>query len=148
VTARTQVDHAGLLQAKGLRPTRPRLDLLEELAREPNDVTAQELWRRLRERRGAKVGLATVYRTLALLREHHIVDTLSHHGGELCYRLCSDSHHHHLVCRTCHRVVEFGECDIDDWVERISAKHGFAKTRHQLEIDGVCAQCSATPETA
>jgi Fur family ferric uptake transcriptional regulator len=141
VTPRTQLDHAALLRDKGLRPTRSRVELLDELAREPNDVTAQELWRRLRDGSGADVGLATVYRTLALLREHDIIDTLSHHGGELCYRLCSDSHHHHLVCRSCHRVVELRECDIEDWVTQLSAKHGFAQPRHQLEIDGVCAAC-------
>ena len=36
------------------------------------------------------VGLATVYRTLALLSEKRVVDALSHHGTEQCYRLCGD----------------------------------------------------------
>lgn len=138
-----QIEPADLLREKSLRLTSQRIELLRELAAEPNDVTAQELWRRLREERRSNVGLATVYRTLALLRAHDIVDTLSHHGSELCYRLCSDTHHHHLVCRTCHRVVELSECEIDEWVKQISAKHGFARPRHQLEVDGVCAQCSS-----
>ena len=46
----------------GLRVTKQRVRVLEELAREPHDVTAQELHRRLRDD-GERIGLATVYRT-------------------------------------------------------------------------------------
>ena len=57
----------------------------------------KRLLERLREQ-GARIGLATVYRTLALLAERGVIDTLAHHTGELCYRLCGDTHHHHLMC--------------------------------------------------
>ena len=136
------VDPVGLLRAKGLRPTRQRIELLEELASEPNDVTAQELWRRLNDGRRANVGLATVYRTLALLREHDVIDVLHHHGDEVCYRLCGEAHHHHLMCRSCHRVVELDECELEGWVERLAASHGFVAPSHQLEIEGVCESCA------
>jgi Fur family transcriptional regulator, ferric uptake regulator len=141
VPAHTQADLTALLREKGVRPTRQRLELLGELANEPNDVTAQQLWSRLREDAGSPVGLATVYRTLALLREHDVVDALSHHGTELCYRLCSDTHHHHLVCRDCHRVVELDECELDGWVGRLATQHGFTALDHTLEVVGICATC-------
>jgi Fur family transcriptional regulator, ferric uptake regulator len=139
----TQDDLVTLLRDKGLRPTRQRLELLGELASEPNDVTAQELWSRLREdsASGSRIGLATVYRTLALLRERDVVDALAHHGTELCYRFCSDTHHHHLVCRNCHRVVELDGCELDGWVDRIAAQHGFEALDHSLEVEGVCTHC-------
>jgi Fur family transcriptional regulator, ferric uptake regulator len=142
---RTQDDFVTLLRDKGVRPTRQRLDLLTELAHEPNDATAQELWRRLRARRQSSVGLATVYRTLAVLREREVVDTLAHHGTELCYRLCSDEHHHHLVCRECHRVVELDECDLGDWIDRLAARHGFTSLHHSLEVEGTCSNCRPAP---
>ena len=142
VAADAQGEVERLLRTKGVRPTSRRLQLLDELAAEPNDVTAQVLWRRLRDRGDSTVGLATVYRTLALLRDHDVVDAMSHHGGELCYRLCTDGHHHHLVCRECHRVVELHDCGLDEWVSRLAAQHGFARPEHHLEIDGVCADCA------
>ena len=77
---------------------------------EHDDVTAQELHERLR-RRGERLGLATVYRTLGLLAEEGVIDALSHRQGELCYRLCGDGHHHHLVCSRCHQVVELEDCE-------------------------------------
>jgi Fur family ferric uptake transcriptional regulator len=131
-----------LLARKGVRPTSRRLAVLQELAREPDDATAQTLWRRLRERGDGAIGLATVYRTLSLLREHGVVDTLSHHGSELCYRLCGDAHHHHLVCTSCHRVVEVEECGLAPWVDAVAARHGFSAAEHRVEISGLCGACS------
>jgi len=128
------------LQRRGVRPTRQRVAVLEALQEEPNDATAQELWRRLRERDDA-LGLATVYRTLAVLREQGVVDALAHHDGELCYRLCSDEHHHHLVCTRCHRVVEIAGCGLDDWIDTIADRSGFADVSHRLELAGVCESC-------
>lgn len=129
-----------LLEQSGVRATPRRLDVLEELARERDDVTAQQLWSRLRER-DSRAGLATVYRTLALLSEAGVVDALSHHGGEQCYRLCGGGHHHHLLCERCHRVVEVKECGLDDWVAAAANRHGFIATDHRLEIVGLCADC-------
>lgn len=129
-----------LLERNGVRATARRLEVLGELALVRDDVTAQQLWSRLRER-DSGTGLATVYRTLALLSEKGVVDVLSHHGSEQCYRLCGDEHHHHLLCERCHRVVEVQECGLDDWVAAAAERHGFIATEHRVEIVGLCAEC-------
>jgi Fur family ferric uptake transcriptional regulator len=129
-----------LLVRQGVRVTRPRLEVLAELSLERDDVTAQELWRRLRER-DSQTGLATVYRTLALLAEKGVVDTMSHHGAELCYRLCTDAHHHHLVCTNCHRVLEVEQCGLGGWLDTVTKQHGFVATDHRVEITGLCRAC-------
>ncbi|HTZ04150.1 MAG TPA: transcriptional repressor [Gaiellaceae bacterium] len=139
--ATTTPDLAELLTRKGVRPTRQRLEILGELAHEQDDVTAQALWSRLRQRKGSSVGLATVYRTLALLHDRGVIDSLSHHGTEHCYRLCTDTHHHHLLCSSCHRVVEVDECGLGDWLADVSKRHGFVATDHRVEIVGLCAGC-------
>jgi Fur family ferric uptake transcriptional regulator len=131
---------AVFLANNGIRETPQRVFVVEELAREENDATAAQIYERLR-RRGTNIGLATVYRTLSLLHEHGAVDTLTHHAGELCYRLCAEVHHHHLVCTGCHRVVELRDCDLGPWVKRSARRHGFTATDHQVEIVGLCADC-------
>ena len=136
----TRPDLSELLERNGVRATPRRLEVLEELSQERDDVTAQQLWSRLRER-DSGAGLATVYRTLALLSEKGVVDVLSHHGGEQCYRLCGDEHHHHLLCERCHRVVEVQECGLDDWVAAAAKSHDFVATDHRVEIVGLCADC-------
>jgi Fur family ferric uptake transcriptional regulator len=131
---------AAFLTKNGIRETPQRVFVVQELAREENDATATQIYERLR-RRGTNIGLATVYRTLTILHEHGAVDTLAHHAGELCYRLCAEVHHHHLVCTGCHRVVELRDCDLEPWVKRSAGKHGFTATDHQVEIVGLCADC-------
>jgi len=133
-------DASTLLAAAGLQPTRQRLAIVAELVREPNDVTAQELHDRLCAR-GPAPGLATVYRTLTRLEEAGVVDALTHHAGELCYRLCGGDHHHHFVCSSCHGVVEVGDCRLEPWLEDLADAHGFAVTGHRVELEGVCATC-------
>ena len=130
------------LVGTGVRPTRQRLLVLETLAAEPYDATAQEIHARLREQ-GERVGLATVYRSLAVLREKDVVDELVHNAGETCYRLCSPGHHHHLVCSRCHRVEELEDCEIDSWVARAAKSHGFEPASHTVEVVGLCADCLA-----
>jgi Fur family transcriptional regulator, ferric uptake regulator len=143
VPSATQSDHRAVLERHGLRSTRQRLAVLGALAAEPNDATAQQIHARLRGDNDG-VGLTTVYRTLALLTEHGVVDALMHHPGEACYRLCSEEHHHHLVCNRCHRVVELVDCDLDAWLDRLAAKHRFTVSAHTVEVSGTCADCRAT----
>ena len=135
-----QIHAAGVLEGVGVRPTSKRVIVLTELMGEENDVTAQQLHERLRSR-GDRLGLATVYRTLGLLAEEGVIDSLSHRPGELCYRWCGQGHHHHLVCSSCHQVVELDECELEPWLERISAAHGFVTTGHRLEVSGLCGDC-------
>jgi Fur family ferric uptake transcriptional regulator len=113
---------------------------LEELSREPDDLTAQAIHRRLVARR-KPVGLATVYRALHDLSAAGVVDALPHGGAETCYRLCGPGHHHHLVCSKCHRVVELTGCQLGDWLGRAGADEGFVVTDHTLEAVGLCGTC-------
>ena len=136
----SQATLEGLLARHGLRSTKQRVAVLRSLAAEPNDATAQEIHARLR----SAVGLATVYRTLSLLSEAGVVDALSHRAGEVCYRLCSGGHHHHLVCRDCHRVVELADCELDPWLFRLGREHGFTVETHSLEVTGTCAECDGS----
>jgi Fur family ferric uptake transcriptional regulator len=136
-------DEAGrVLAAVGMRPTPQRARVLAELMSEPDDLTAQDLHERLRAR-GERLGLATVYRTLNVLADQGVVDALSHRQGELCYRWCGDEHHHHLVCSSCHRVVELADCELDPWLDRVASQHGFVATAHRLEVAGLCGECRA-----
>jgi Fur family ferric uptake transcriptional regulator len=140
MAAAAQAPTAELLRERGVRVTSQRVEVFEELGRERDDVTAQVLWSRLRER-GSQTGLATVYRTLSLLSEKGVIDALAHHGTELCYRLCNEAHHHHMVCSKCHRVVEVEQCGLEDWLDEVAARHEFVATGHKIEITGICGSC-------
>lgn len=120
-----------------LRPTRQRIAVTEALASFDDFRSAQEI-HDLLDRRGAKVGLATVYRTLQRLSESHEVDMLRTEDGEAVYRRCSDTHHHHLVCRECVATVEIEGPAVERWTTAMAAEHGFSDVSHTLEIFGTC----------
>jgi Fur family transcriptional regulator, ferric uptake regulator len=120
-----------------LRPTRQRIAVTEALASFDDFRSAQEI-HELLDRRGAKVGLATVYRTLQRLSESHEVDMLRTEDGEAVYRRCSDTHHHHLVCRECGATVEIEGPAVERWTNAMAAEHGFSDVSHTLEIFGTC----------
>jgi len=134
-------ESAELLARHGLRATRQRTAVLEALAAEHDDATAQQVHDALR-RKGEGVGLATVYRTLSALSERGVIDELSHRPREACYRLCGEGHHHHLVCTECHRVVELGDCDLEPWLAGLADGHGFTVSDHTVEVTGICAECA------
>ena len=135
-----------LLRTHGLRATPQRVDVLDALLGEPNDVTAQELHDRLRGS-GRRIGLATVYRTLDALAEAGVIEPLAHFRDALCYRVCREGHHHHLVCTECHSIAELRECELEEPLARAAAAHGFHATGHQLEVTGVCASCGGAHRT-
>ena len=124
------------------RPTKQRAALLALLARVPGFLSAQELHARL-QAQGDSVGLATVYRALQDLTEQGVVDVLHTGDGEAVYRRCSsDQHHHHLVCRRCGRAVEVLGPTVEIWARSVGAAHGFSNIHHQVEVFGVCADCT------
>ena len=139
VTPPRQPNYEGLLEEHGLRPTRQRVAVLGALASR-DDATAQQIHALLVDQ-GERVGLATVYRTLAHLSESGVVDNLMHHRGEMCYRLCGTGHHHHLVCSGCHKVVELGDCELDPWLAQLASEHGFTVSAHTVEVTGTCPDC-------
>ncbi len=123
------------------RITRQRVAVGEILTALPDFRSAQDIHAALRDR-GESIGLATVYRTLALMVDLGEVDTLVRDDGETLYRRCSDRHHHHLVCRRCGRTVEIAGPVVEAWADAVATHHGFTDVDHRLELVGLCAECS------
>ncbi|KXO91192.1 Fur family transcriptional regulator [Tsukamurella pseudospumae] len=126
----------------GIRATKQRGAITHALQSVSEFKSAQELHEQLRTD-GESIGLTTVYRNLQAMADAGAVDTLRTDSGEALFRLCSDEHHHHLVCRECGRTVEVTDRSVEAWSARTAAAHGFTEVTHTLEIFGRCADCSA-----
>ena len=103
-------------------------------------ASAQQVHKIITEQ-GDRIGLTTIYRALAILQSDNSVDLLRREDGEGIYRLCGQTHHHHLVCKNCGRTVEIEGGAIEDWAERIAREHGYRDAGHSAEIFGLCADC-------
>ena len=122
------------------RKTRQRAAVEEILSDRHDFRTAQQIHDDLRHQ-GARIGLATVYRTLQLMTEVGELDAIRTNEGETAYRRCSTGHHHHLVCRICGRTVEVSGPAVERWANAVAAQHGFREISHDLEIFGTCNTC-------
>jgi len=129
-------------ETAGVRPTRQRLAVRQELDSAEDFRSAQDIHDALR-REGERVGLATVYRALQSLVEAGEVDVLKTNAGESVYRRCSTHHHHHLVCRTCGRTVEVEGPAVERWAHAVALEHGYDDASHTLELFGTCSSCQA-----
>lgn len=126
--------------ATPLRRTRQRQAVDDILSDLDEFRTAQQIHDELR-RKGDRIGLTTVYRTLQFMADASELDAIRTADGETAYRRCSGGHHHHLVCRTCGRTVEVSGPAVEKWTSAIAEEHGFREVSHDLEIFGTCANC-------
>ena len=89
-----------------------------------------------------KLGLVTVYRTLALLESLGLVRRIHRDDGCHAYLSSSPGHRHALVCRICGRAVEFrGGDDMEALARRVEATTGFQVDDHLLQLAGLCPGC-------
>lgn len=131
-----------MMASQEQRVTRQRAAIREALEAQTRFLSAQELHAALGSGR-ARVGLATVYRTLQAMEARGEVDVIRSADGESLYRLCAaDEHHHHLVCRDCGDTAELHSDALETWVDEAARAHGFSAVTHTAEIFGLCAECS------
>lgn len=129
------------LKKAGLKATLPRIKILTMLEGSENrHMSAEDVYKALIEA-GEDVGLATVYRVLTqfesagLLTRHHF------EGGHSVFELNEGSHHDHLLCVKCGKVVEFYDETIEQRQKAIAEQHGFDITDHNLYLYGICPAC-------
>ena len=114
--------------------------VLSTLERAGGFASAQEIYN-LMQREGQSIGLTTVYRALQSLHNYKIVDVLRKEDGEAIYRLCGETHHHHLVCKSCGKTIEIEGGAIEKWAQNTAKEHGFREVGHTAEIFGLCKKC-------
>jgi Fur family ferric uptake transcriptional regulator len=131
------------MEKRGLRSTEQRKVIVETFFKAPHHVSIEELLAQVRQN-DPRVGYATVYRTLKLLTECGVAYERRFGDGLTRYELADEeSHHDHLICVDCGKIVEFEEPQIEELQERVAARHGFTVKSHKHEMYGTCAECNA-----
>ncbi len=134
----------------GYRLTLPREAILEVLTKAREHLSAEDIYIIVHENH-PEVGLTTVYRTLSLLIDMGVVFKLDFGDGKSRYELAEGpegcEHHHHLVCTSCNRVINYTDF-IDEEVELLkrteqglSKKYSFDIKNHLIQFYGLCERC-------
>ena len=86
---------------------------------------------------------ATVYRTLALLKESKILEEQDFGDGKHLYETALErKHHDHFVCIKCGDILEFENDDIEKLQDAEARKKKFKIVYHSLKLFGFCGACA------
>ena len=135
------------LATKGLRLTRERSIIIEEVFASHEHFDAEQLIGRLAQRTdGTRVSRSTIYRSLLQLEEAGLIrkvarqddrDVFEHDYGY--------PQHDHLICRKCGTLIEFQTDTIAQVLHEVASRHGFRMDGHRLEVTGLCDACCRPP---
>ena len=138
------VEH--LLRENGLRVTAQRLAVMDAVSARPH-ATADDLANDVRASIGS-ISRQAVFDTLGVLTDRGLIRRIQPARSAARYEDRVDDNHHHLVCRSCDRVVDvdcaagYRPClDVDD-------DFGFEIDEAEVIYWGLCPGCREAPAAA
>jgi len=127
------------VRKRGYRMT-PQREMIFDAIHGDGHITADEIYQRVHAKSPA-VNLATIYRTLELLKALHLITAIDTGEGCVHYELAGDQPHHHLVCEGCGHTLEL-DCDLLEPLEQeLCQRYGFQVNLDHLALFGLCPQC-------
>ena len=134
-----------LLKDNKLKFTRQRELVFKALYDNEGHFTPEDLSTLIKEQHpDLTISIPTIYRTLGLLEESGIVDSLSFGAKGKKYEFGLKEHHDHLICNQCGKLIEFQDDVIEKRQEEIAKKFNFKMTDHTMNIRGICEACQNT----
>ena len=141
--AKDTLDFKGTLHSQGMRLTGQRKLILQVLEDAGGHLDAESVFERA-HKRDERVSLATVYRTLELLKKMGLVDqhyTSREHLREV-YEPVGADEHYHFTCIKCGKVIEFQSSMIDRARKQLARELGINILHACACFEGYCANCA------
>ena len=135
------VDPADLLRQHGIQVTAQRLAVLRAVAGEPH-ITADGVAEAVRSEIGA-ISLQSVYDALTLLAAEGLLRRIQPAGSPARFEDRVGDNHHHLICRTCNRMVDV-DCAVGVTPCLTAADDcGYEIDEAEVVYWGRCPECAA-----
>ena len=130
-----------LLEEQRLKYTYERKTIFEEVVHLKEHFDADSLYERFKKK-GLRISRDTVYRTLPLLLQSHVIQKSVGSGKrEFFERIGRKGHHDHMVCIHCGKIIEFKCEEIEKLQEKICGQYHFKLTFHDHRLFGSCKDC-------
>ncbi|MCB4743483.1 MAG: transcriptional repressor [Sulfurovum sp.] len=131
-----------LLKSNALKFTKQRELILKFLYENEGHFTPEDIYILIKKSHpNINIGIATVYRTLALLENEGIAGSISFGVQGKKYEFGMRKHHDHLICTDCGEIIEFLDETIEERQEEIAKKFNFKMQDHAMKIIGLCEKC-------
>ena len=138
------------LQKAGLRITASRKAILEILGHTSKHLSAEDIYLAV-HKEYPTIGLTNVSCNLELLVQVELIVKIYFGSGSTRYEAANGpnniGHHHHLVCTSCGRVIDYTEFldkekEFLSQTERgLSKKYNFKINNHLIQFYGLCDKC-------
>ena len=131
------------LLARGVRITAQRRLLVNIMQDSTRHLDAAQLLEIARQH-DAEIDRATVYRTIALLKRHGLIDELDlmHIEGEKhFYEARTNRDHCHMACFRCGAVMEYASPTFEKLKREMAEQSDFSIRVIRLEVGGLCKVC-------
>jgi Fur family transcriptional regulator, peroxide stress response regulator len=129
-----------LLRDEGCRLTPQRLAILRILSKSAGHPSAEQIYEQIRAYYPT-TSLATIYKTINLLKNMGEVFELTFAGGGSHYDGNKPYPHPHVICTKCGQILdpEFGT--MIGISQEIARQTGYKITHQQLNFFGLCPKC-------
>jgi Fur family peroxide stress response transcriptional regulator len=128
------------LKSHDFRITPQRLLVLRTLAESEGHPTVEEIYEQVKAE-FPTTSLATVYKTIALLKELNEVLELGFPDGSNRYDGNKPFPHPHVICTRCKKITDPDLISLDGLSEEMSRKTGYRIFSHRLDFFGLCPDC-------
>jgi Fur family ferric uptake transcriptional regulator len=140
---REPLEQAALLRRHGVQVTAQRLAVLRAVSEQPHS-TAADIDTAVRAEIGA-ISLQSVYDTLGTLADKGIIRRIQPAGSAARYEDRVGDNHHHLICRSCGRMVDT-DCPVG-YTPCLTAPDdsGYEIDEAEVIYWGRCPECAVAP---
>lgn len=128
------------LRERGYRLTPQRVALLRLIAASEGHPSASHLYEEIKEH-FPTTSPATVYKTLAILKEMGEVLELGFSDDDNRYDGNKPYPHPHLICTRCRRIMDPEVSLVQSLEQEVAGLSGYRIVGHRLDFYGVCPEC-------
>ena len=129
------------LKDRNFRLTPQRLAVLKILADNQIHPSVTQVYNEVK-RAFPTTSLATVYKTIILLKELNEVLELGFPDGSNRYDVAKPFPHPHMIWSRCKKIVDTELISLRDLNNEMSRKTGYQILYHRLDFIGLCPECS------
>jgi Fur family transcriptional regulator, peroxide stress response regulator len=132
------------LKTHGHRLTPQRIAIVKLLAYATDHPSAAQLYDRITEQ-FPTTSLATVYKTLAILKELDLVREMGFSQDDNRYDATVERPHAHLICVQCRKIVDAEAEPLSNLADSVAERAGYRLVGQRVEFYGLCPECQNLP---
>jgi Fur family peroxide stress response transcriptional regulator len=134
------------LRELDFRITPQRLAVLRVLAASEGHPSVKRIYEKVRQE-FPTTSIATIYKTVHLLKQINEVLEISFSDGSNCYDGNNLFPHPHVICVQCKKIIDSDLGSLKDITANAAKETSFEILSHRLDFFGICGDCKRKKKT-